>query len=151
MDPFVGFTFMELDASDPRKARVVKKEDRRERVDMVARQFHDVLTARDPADTSPQGMVLTPDFKIQGQVTSKSGWLTFLVDEGTVAEPSLKEVATVYFARDDDRELFKRLEPYIHAVELPRPPVVVAVQFAPKVPRIVREWYGKAVAAFFAA
>jgi len=82
MDPFVGFTFVELDASDPKKVRIVRNEERRERADLIARQFHDVLTARDPADTSPQGMVLTGDFKISGQVTQTAGWLTFYVDKG---------------------------------------------------------------------
>jgi len=153
MDPFVGFTFVELDASDPKKVRIVRKEERRERADLIARQFHDVLTARDPADTSPQGMVLTGDFKISGQVTAAAGWLTFFVDKGDGKEEQLKEVATVFFARDDDapaREIRRRVDPYVHANELPLPPFVVAVKLTPNVPAIIRDWYAKSVAAFFA-
>jgi len=153
MDPFVGFTFVELDASDPKKVRIVRKEERRERADLIARQFHDVLTARDPADTSPQGMVLTGDFKISGQVTQTAGWLTFHVDKGEGREEQLKEVATVFFAREDDaagRDVRRRVDPYVHANELPPPPLVIAVKLSPTVPAIIRDWYAKSVAAFFA-
>jgi hypothetical protein len=153
MDPFVGFTFVELDASDAKKVRIVRKEQQRERVDLIARQFRDVLTSRDPSDTTPHGMVLTPDFKIRSQVSPTAGWVTFLVDQGDGKEESLKEVATVIFAREDDRaarDALRRVEPYVHANELPRPPLVVAIKLTPTVPSIVREWYAKSVAAFFA-
>ena len=152
MDPFVGFTFVELDASDAKKVRVVRKEERRERVDLIARQFHDALTARDPSDISAQGMVLTPEFKLRGQVTSTAGWLTFVVDQGDGKEEKLEEVATVFFARGDDaegRDVLRRVDQYIHSNELSAPPLVVAVKLKPTVPVIVRDWYAKSVAAFF--
>jgi len=152
MDPFVGFTFVELDASDPKKVRILRKEPRRERVDLIARQFHDALTARDSSDNSPQGMVLTPDFKISGQVAPTAGRLTFHVDQGDGKEEKLKEVASVYFARGDDpsgREVLRSVDDYVHATELPAPPLVVAVKLAPNVPGIIRDWYAKSVAAFF--
>jgi hypothetical protein len=149
MDPFVGFTFVELDASDPKKVRILRKEQRRERVDLIARQFHDDLTARDPADPAPHGMVLSPEFKIASRVTPAAGWLTFLTDQGDGKDESLKEVATVVFATRDDRETLRRLDPYIHANELPPPPFVVAVRLVPTVPSLIREWSPKSVAAFF--
>jgi hypothetical protein len=152
MDPFVGFTFVELDASDPKKVRLVGKEPRRERVDLIARQFHDALTSRDPSDTTPQGMVLTSDFKISGQVSATAGWVTFLVDKSAGKEEDLKEVATIFFARDDDgaaREVLRRVDSYVHTNELPPAPLVVAVKLAPIVPGIIRDWYAKSVAAFF--
>src|SRR5579859_344835 len=143
MDPFVGFTFVELDASDPKKVRLIRKEPRRERADLIARQFHDALTSRDPSDTTPQGMVLTSDFKISGQATPTAGWLTFLVDQGDGKDEKLEEVATIFFAREDDRagrDVLRRVDSYVHANELPAPPVVVAVKLTPTVPAIVRDW-----------
>jgi len=153
MDPFVGFTFVELDASDAKKVRIVRKEPHRERVDLISRQFHDDLTARDPSDTAPHGMVLTGDFKIGGQVTPTAGWITFFVDKGDGKEEKLQEVATIFFAREDDaaaRDVLRRVDKYVHANELPPPPLVVAVKLTPTVPGIVRDWYAKSVAAFFA-
>jgi hypothetical protein len=153
MDPFSGFTFVELDASDSRKVRIIRKGPHRERVDLIARQFQDALIARDPADTAPHGMVLTGDFKISGRVTSNAGWMSFFVDKGDGKDEELKEVAAVYFAREDNpaaREVLGRVEQYIHAGELPAPPLVVAVKLTPAVPVIIRDWYAKSVAAFFA-
>ena len=83
MDPFVGFTLVELDASDSsQKVRTIRNEAIRERVDLISRQFHDVLMDGDQADTDPHGMVLTSDFKIRRQVSPTAGWLSFMVDHG---------------------------------------------------------------------
>ena len=59
-----------------------------------------------------------------------------------------REIATA----DDEagRAALKHLEPYTGIASLPAAPVVVAVKRVASVPSIVREWYGKAVAAFFA-
>jgi hypothetical protein len=153
VDEFVGFQFVSLDASGKgAKVRVVEKEMRRERVDLIARQFRDFLTQGDQSDTDPHGMVLTSDFKVRRKVGTTAGWVSFMVDRGDGIAEKLEEVALVVFARADDREgrdALKRLEPHINLVELPPAPVVVAVKLARSVPLIVSEWYGKSVAAFF--
>ncbi|HEY8750446.1 MAG TPA: hypothetical protein VIM11_20850 [Tepidisphaeraceae bacterium] len=153
MDEFVGFEFVSLDASEKdAKVKVLAKEPRRERVDLISRQFHDFLMQGDPADTEPHGMVLTSDFKVRRKVEPTAGWVTFMVDRGDGKTEQLEEVALVVFARADDREgreALKRLEPYIKLTQLPQAPVVVAVKLARAVPLIVSDWYGKSVAAFF--
>jgi hypothetical protein len=156
VDEFVAFEFMLLDASHgpAQKVRVVEQVPRRERVDLIARHFHEFLTEGDPDDTSPHGMVMTHDFKVRRQVGKTAGWLTFLVDRGTVDQEELEEVALLVFARDDDqegREIRRRLEPYINFAALPAAPMVVAVRLAVHAPPVVGEWYGKAVAGFFSA
>ena len=159
MDPFVDFTFLLLDASrGPSRpaavpATVVERGPRRERVDVIARQFHDFLRQADPADPSPRSMLLTHDFKLRGEVTESAGWLTFLVDRTTAAGVRLEEVALVVFAGADDaaaRQALRKLEPYAPVADLPPAPLVVAVRLAERVPSVVSEWYGKSVAAFFA-
>jgi len=154
MDPFVGFTLVVLDASDKsRKVAVARNAPQRERLDLIARQFHQFLTEGDQSDTSPHGMVLTSEFKLRRQVGSHAGWLSFMVDRGAGKVETLEEVALVVFARSDDREgreALKRLEPYINLKELPQAPVVVAVKLARSVPLIVSDWFGKSVAGFFA-
>ena len=156
MDEFVGFTFVLLDASagPSGKVRAVERSPRRERVDVIARQFRDHLRSGDPADTSPHGIMLTHDFKLRRQLTGpSSGWLAFLVDRGDGTAEKLEEVALVAFAKADDaagRAALKKLAPYANLADLPAPPVVVAVRLAGRVPSVVTEWYGKSVAAFFA-
>ena len=159
MDEFIGFNFVLLDASPagppgaPQKVRVVERGERRERVDVVARQFRDFLRSGDPADTSPHTLMLTHDFKVRRQVGDASGWLTFLVDRGRGEAEALEEVALVVFARAADepgRRALRKLEPYVNVAELPPAPLVVAVRLAAKVPSVVSEWYGKSVAGFFA-
>ena len=155
VDEFVGFNFVLLDASGGASQKVVVRErgPRRERVDVVARQFRDALREGDPADAFPRGLMLTHDFKLRRQVGESAGWVAFLVDRGDGTEERLEEVALVVFARDDSaqaRQALKRLEPYVNLSNLPSAPLVVAVRLVPKVPSIVSEWYGKSVAAMFA-
>jgi len=154
VDAFVGFQFVLLDASDAaKKVREVERAPRRERVDLISRQFRDVLLAGDQNDTNPIGLVMTGDFKIRRHVGPTAGWLAFMVDRGDGKTEKLEEVALVVFATADDeagRSALRQLEPYANVASLPAPPVVVAVKRAASVPLIVSEWYGKAVAAFFA-
>ena len=156
MDEFVDFEFVLLDASEksPRKAAVVERGRRRERVDVIARQFRDFLRQGDPADESPRAMMLTHDFKVRRRVGESAGWLTFVVDRGSPAAPNPEEVALIVFARSDGAaapEAMRNLEPYAVTAELPKPPLVVAVRLAARVPSVVSEWYGKSVAGFFAS
>ena len=156
MEEFVGFEFLLLDASQgpSQKVRIVERGARRERIDLVARHFHEFLTEGDPSDTSPHGMVMTHDFKVRRQVGKSAGWLAFLVDRGTVQKEELEEVAFVVFARDDDqerRDVLRHLQPFISLAALPPAPMVVAIRLAADVPPVIGEWYGKAVAGFFSA
>jgi hypothetical protein len=126
---------------------------RRERVDVVARQFREALRAGDPADESPRGMMLTHDFKLRRRVGETAGWLTFLVDRGRGAAEELEEVALVVFAREaneEGRAALRKLAPYANVADLPPAPLVVAVRLAARVPSVVSEWYGRSVAGFFA-
>ena len=155
MDEFVEFNFVLLDASKgpSQTVEVVERGRRRERVDVIARQFRDFLRQGDPSDTSPQAMMLTHDFKLRRQVGETAGWLAFLVDRGAGTGEALEEVALVVFARSDDAagwQALRKLERYVNVAELPDAPVVVAVRLAARVPSIVSEWYGKSVAGFFA-
>jgi hypothetical protein len=156
MDQFVDFNFVLLDASQgpSRKVRAVERGPRRERVDVIARQFGEFLRQGDPSDDSPREMLLTHDFKVRRQVGETAGWLTFLVDRANGAAEELEEVALVVFARSDEgaaRPAMRKLEPYANVADLPEAPVVVAVRLAARVPSVVTEWYGKSVAAFFAS
>jgi len=152
VDAFVGFEFVLLDASEAgKKVRVAESGPRRERVDLVSRQFRDVLLAGDQSDANPIGLVMTGDFKIRRQVGRTAGWVAFMVDRGDGKTEKL-EVALVVFATADDeagRAALRQLEPYANVNALPKAPVVVAVKRAASVPLIVSEWYGKAVAGFF--
>lgn len=154
MDAFVGFEFVLLDASEAgNKFRVAERGPRRERVDLISRQFRDVLLAGDQNNSDPIGLVMTGDFKIRRQVGPTAGWVAFMVDRGDGKAEKLEEVARVVFATADDeagRAALRHLEPYAITASLPAPPVVVTVKRSATVPSIVSEWYGKAVAAFFA-
>ena len=152
MDEFVGFEFVLLDASAG-KVKVLERGPRRERIDLIARQFRDFLRDPNIADDAPHGLMMTHDFKLRRQVGKSAGWLTFLVDRGDGKQEVLEEVATVAFARSDDAEadrFLKKVAPYINLADLPRPPFAVAVKRVPKVPLIVSEWLGKSAAAFLA-
>ena len=155
MDEFVGFNFVLLDASrgPSRAVEVLERGEKRERVDLVARQFRDFLRQGDPSDASPRGTMLTHDFKLRRGVGESAGWLIFLVDQGRGEAEELEEVALVVFAADDPgrREAVAKLEPYIDAADVPAAPLVVAVRLSDRVPSIVSEWYGKCVAGFFAS
>ena len=52
------------------------------RVDVIARQFRDLLREGPLSDDRPRGMVLTDDFKVSGRYTPGAGWLAFHVDRG---------------------------------------------------------------------
>jgi hypothetical protein len=154
MDQFVGFNFVVLDASDKAtKAQIqLNEHNHRERVDLIARQFRDVLLEGDQSDSNPHGLVLTSDFKVARSVRKSAGWISFWVDRGDGKTELLEEVAMVVFARLDDREGqegLKKLEPFVHLNELPPAPLVAAVKLSRSVPLIVSEWYGKSVAGFF--
>ena len=75
MDEFVGFNFLLLDASGGPSKKVLVKErgTRRERVDVIARQFRNALRAGDAGDDSPRGLIMTHDFKIRRQIGPSSG------------------------------------------------------------------------------
>ena len=155
MDEFVGFNFVLLDGSrgPSHKAPVEERGQRRERVDVIARQFRDFLRGGDPADESPRGMMLTHDFKVRRKVGDTAGWLAFLVDRGRGESEELEEVALVVFARAADeagRQALRKLAPYADAADLPPAPLVVAVRLAARVPSVIAEWYGRSVASFFA-
>ena len=154
MDEFVGFEFVLLDASrGTQKVTVEERGPRRERVDVVARQFYRALTEGDQSDTTPHGLMLTQEFKLRRQVGQTSGWLTFLVDRGVGREEELEEVALVVFAADDDKEgraTLRRLDAYVSLSALPSPPLVVAVRLSASVPAVIEEWFGRSVAGFFA-
>lgn len=153
MDQFVDFSFVLLDASGSSKpAKIVERTSKRERIDLIARQFHDFLTEGDQSDTTPHGLVLTYDFKLCRQIGKTAGWMKFMVDRGSGKNEELEEVALVVFTREYDDEgqnALQRLQPYINPSTLPSAPVVVAVRLSSKVPRIIEEWYGKAAAGFF--
>jgi hypothetical protein len=154
VDEFVGFNFVLLDASGgaSRKVAVLERAPRRERVDIIARQFRDFLLEGDRADADARGMMLTHDFKVRRQISPTAGWLAFAVDRSAGETERLEDVALVVFAREDNpeaREALRKLQPYAHVPDLPPAPLAVAVQLAPKVPSIVSEWYGKSVAGFF--
>jgi hypothetical protein len=149
LDEFVDFNFVLLNASND-KVTIEKKGPRRERVDLIARQFHAFLLQGDQADTAPHGMVLTDDFKLRRQVGQTAGWLTFLVER----DGNPEEVALVVFARANDqegREALLRLERFMKPESLPPAPLIVAVKLVPKVPLIISEWFGKSAAGFFTA
>jgi len=143
----VDFNFVLLNASND-KVTIETKGPRRERVDLIARQFHAFLLQGDQADTAPHGMVLTDDLKLRRQVGQTAGWLTFLVDR----DGNLEEVALVVFARADEqegREALRRLERFVKLESLPPAPLIVAVKLVSKVPLIITEWFGKSAVRFF--
>jgi hypothetical protein len=155
MDEYIGFEFLLLDASaSPQKpVAIIERGPRREAVDVVARQFHRFLTRGTASPTEARGIMLTSDFKLRGEAADGAGWLTFIVDESTGSQEVPRDVATVVFARADDaagRAALRRLEGWIAPAALPAAPCVVAVKLAPKVPSIIREWWSKCAAGFFA-
>lgn len=156
MDEFVDFNFVLLDASHgpAQKAAVVERGPRRERVDVISRQFREFLRQGDPADDSARAMMLTHDFALRRWVGETAGWLTFVVNRGADASEAREEVALVVFARSADaagRQAMQKLEPFLNPADLPAAPLVVAVRLAARVPSVVSEWYGKSVAGFFAS
>jgi hypothetical protein len=154
VDEFVGFNFVLLDASrgPGHKVAVVERGPRRERVDVVARQFRDFLRGGDATDDSPRGLMLTHDFKVRRQIGESAGWLSFAVDRGQGREEKLEDVALVVYARADSpesKQAMRKLAAYTNTADLPPAPLVVAVRLTVRVPSIVSEWYGKSVAGLF--
>ena len=145
MDEFVDFNFVLIDASND-KVKIERKGPRRERVDLIARQFHAFLLQGDQTDTAPHGMVLTQDFKLRRQVAA--GWLSFIVHR----DGNPEEVALVVFARANDqegRQALRRLQPYMKLEALSLAPLIVAVKLVSKVPLIVTDWFSKSAVRFF--
>ena len=156
MDEFVGFNYVLLDASGgaaSREAKVVEQCHRRERVDVIARQFRDFLKRQgDTDEQQPRGLMMTHDFKVRGQATSAAGWLSFHVDRGDGTGEQLERVALVAFAREGEEEVrrvLRREAPPAAARQLPPSPFAVAVILSARVPSVVSEFLTKAVAGFF--
>ena len=159
MDEFVGFNFLVLDAAGggAPAAGVVEQGGRRERVDLIARQFRDFLAGPAPPDgnddgAAPRGFLMTHDFKLRGRATRAAGWLAFVVDRGDGTAENFQEVARVAFAREDGpeaREALRRLAPHAAGRPLPPAPLAVAVRLVPDVPSVVADMLPKAAAGFF--
>ena len=149
MDEFVGFNYLLVDAASP-EPTVVEQCHQRERVDVIARQFRDLLKQHAVAEDQPRGMMMTHDFKVRGQATRAAGWLSFHVDPGDGKQ--IKQVALVAFAREDGEEVGRVLQreaPGLSTRQLPPAPFAVAVLMTRPVPSIVAEFLTKAAAGFF--
>ncbi len=152
MDEFVEFNYLLLDASAPDATAVVERTVCRERVDLIPRQFRDFLKGHEVADEHPRGIVMTHDFKVQGQATRTAGWLSFHVDRGDGRGEELERVALVAFARDSDEEVRRvllREAPEAVGRQLPPAPFAVGVLLTGNVPSVVSEFLTKAAAGFF--
>ena len=102
---FIDFNFVLLDATclPARPARVEQEGSRRERLDLVARQFGEFLRQPAPAGEPPQYFPPTRDFKLRREATAGGAWLSFMVDrEGGAVEEFSTEAAYMVFARSDD-------------------------------------------------
>jgi hypothetical protein len=150
VDPFIPFTYLFIDATSnpPKLNPPVEKQ---ERMDLVARQFRDFLFEDDPSDTSPHRFPLTSDFKLARQVDAAAAFLSFQVDEGDGVTEQLREVAQMLLLREGSipDSLLKKLPPALRLPPLPKPPVAIVIQAAPKVPFVIRDWYTKPAAGFF--
>jgi hypothetical protein len=149
MDDFIEFNLIQVDATAGGKVQLIGPV--RERVDLIARQFRDFL--RGSADEQAHGIMLTNEFKLRRHVTPAAGWLSFLADVGDGKEEKLDEVAVIAFVREkgaDADEALRRTGADLAGVTLPAPPFAVAVKVSKEEPFVVREWYTKAAAGFFA-
>ena len=155
MDEFVGFNYVLLDASGDaasQELKVVEQCHKRERVDVIARQFRDFLKRHDDTQDQPRGLMMTHDFKVRGHATPAAGWLSFHVDRGDGTGEQLERVALVAFAREGEEEVRRVLQreaPPAAARQLPPVPFAVAVILAARVPSVVSEFLTKAAAGFF--
>ena len=149
LDKFVEFNYLLLNTSQsaqtPAEPGLLN-----ERVDVIARQFRDYLKKRPVADTQPQGMMMTHDFKVRGQTTQAAGWLSFHVDRGNGNSEDFEEVAVVAFVREEDDEVRRVLERVAAGQAIPPIPFAVGVLLKANVPSIVSEFLTKAAAGFFA-
>src|SRR3954468_12829020 len=82
LDEFVEFNYLLLDASPDAPSVAVEPSPCRARVDVIARQFRDLLRQQHPGDDRPRGMMMTHDFKVRCRATRAGGWLSFHVDRG---------------------------------------------------------------------
>jgi hypothetical protein len=148
MDDFLKFNFVRVDASG-----AVKKTEADERVDLIARQFRDFLFGGVATDDGPHGIMISNEFMLRRRVTHAAGWLSFLVDVGDGKTEKFEEAAVVVFIReagDDARAAMDRIATHVDVKSLPATPLAVAVELRKDVPFIIREWYTKAAAGFFA-
>jgi hypothetical protein len=152
MDEFIDFNFVRVD--EPNGAKVAKPQRVRERVDLIARQFRDFLHSPSAAsDDQVRGIMVTNEFKLRRHSTSEAGWLSFLVDVGDGRDEKLQEVAIMAFVRDkgdEARAALAKIAPHVDVPSLPAPPLAVAVGLTNDLPFVIREWYTKAAAGFFA-
>ena len=162
MDEFVGFSFLLVDVGRGRptgEVVVVERGGRRERVDLIARQFRDFLAKPAPPGgdehDAPRGFLMTHDFRLRGRAVRAAGWLEFHAVRapggGTTEE--LVEVARLVFARaageDAAAAVLRRLGRYADGLTVPAAPFAVAVLVAADVPSVVRDMLPKAAAGFF--
>jgi hypothetical protein len=148
MDDFLKFNFIRVDASG-----AVKKTEADERVDLIARQFRDFLFGGVANDDGVHGIMISNEFMLRRRVSHAAGWMSFLVDVGDGKTEKLEEAAVVVFIRepgDDARAALDRVATHIDVKSLPPSPLVVVVELTKDVPFIIREWYTKAAAGFFA-
>jgi hypothetical protein len=148
MDDFLKFNFVRVDAT-----LAVQKSEADERVDLIARQFRDFLFGGVAADDGVHGIMISNEFMLRRRVTHAAGWLSFLVDVGNGKTEKLEEAAVVVFVRepgDDARAAMDRIAMHVDVKSLPAAPLAVAVELTKNVPFIIREWYTKAAAGFFA-
>jgi hypothetical protein len=154
LDKFVEFNYLLLDASPAAPRVAAGPSPCRERVDVIARQFRDLLGRDHPADDRPRGMVMTHDFKVRCRATRAAGWLSFHVDRGDGTAEELEQVALVAFARaggdEEVRRVLQRAAPDAATRPLPAAPFAVGVLLTGDVPPVVSEFLTKAAAGFFA-
>ena len=153
MDKFVEFNYLVVDASPAARGGTPREPfPCRVRVDVIARQFRDLLRQGPLSDDRPRGMVLTDDFKVSGRVTPAAGWLTFHVDRGDGSGRDLEQVAVVAFGREPDEAvigLMRRVAPALAGRPLPPAPFAVAVLLVGDLPSIVSDFLTKVAAGFF--
>jgi hypothetical protein len=152
MDEFIDFNFVRID--EPNGARIVKPQRVRERVDLIARQFRDFLHSPNAAtDDGARGIMVTNEFKLRRHATNDAAWMSFLVEVGDGRDEKLQEAAIMVFVRkkgDEARAALAKVAPHVDLASLPAAPVAVAVGLTHDLPFVIREWYTKAAAGFFA-
>lgn len=149
MDSYAEFQWVSIDATVSPPA-VRPAEQRRERVDLVARQFRDFLLDGDPRDAEPHSFPLTPEFKIARLVTPNAAWLSLQVDVGDGRTEQLSEVVQMLLVREGaaPADLVLRLPEGVTVATVAEPTAHV-VQTAAKVPFMIRDWLMRPAAGFF--
>ena len=152
MDPYAQFNYLFVNASATPPA-VKPVETKRERIDLIARQFRDVLYDGDPTDPTSHRFPLTPDFNLARILTPAAAWLSFQLDTGDGKTEQFQDVVQMLLLRDTSAEsiqLLKKIPDMIKLPPLPEAPLAIVLQLTPKVPFIIRDWYTKPAAGFFA-